>query len=46
MERIIAVLFDNEKKPTRAKPLLKVQQDGDTVIYGEPRAAAQRLAHA
>ncbi len=35
MERILAVVFDNEKKAYEGKTaLLRVQQDGDIVIYG------------
>jgi uncharacterized membrane protein len=35
MERIIAVVFDNEKKAYEGKTALqKVQQDGDIAIYG------------
>ena len=35
MERIIAVVFDNEKKAYEGKTaLLQVQKDGDIVIYG------------
>ena len=35
MERIIAVVFDNEKKAYEAKAALRqVEQDGDIVIYG------------
>jgi uncharacterized membrane protein len=35
MERIIAVVFDNEKKAYEGKTaLLEVQRDGDIVIYG------------
>lgn len=35
MERILAVVFDNEKKAYEAKTALRqVEQDGDIVIYG------------